>query len=1002
MKGDFSRDTFDPKKHYSGVRMQQGRVQLDADFNEQQAINQDRTATEAVDVIGQSGAPKTGGGFQIGVATDGKDLTISSGRMYVDGELCQSEPTEIKVTVIAPGNAAQNQLQVDRWVVDGRDFAIGDWIELLADGKPTLLLQLTGIDKANHRITVGGQTAADVGATGTRIRRKTTVNAQPDYFKPLVLAGNDPAKLTAGRYLVYLDVWQRHITAIDDPHIREIALGGPDTATRTKTVWQVKLARIGNVGAGDCDTALAGWPPQLAGKLKARVKAEAAGANPCILPPGAGYQLLENQLYRIEVHASGAAGNPQTTFKWSRENGSVTTAIETFAGQQVTVHDIGRDDNLGFDKPQLVEVIDDRAELNEQAGQLLTITDRVNRTLTLNAAPSGFATTAHAKLRRWEGTDKIKQPANADDWISLEGGIQIQFAPGDYRAGDYWLIPARTATSSETGDIEWPRDDANNPLAASPHGIAHHYCRLGLVDFDGTVFNGATVTDCRKLFPPLTAITASDVSFDNTTCKLQAAKTVQQALDELCKKSDDGCTVVAIPGNGWEVVFNQIDLDKGGHVCFQAGSYPLDQAVTIKGKGHLKLTGCGASTRILAAKSEAALVFDGFASVTVRDLHAESAVTGATAAGAHLSGVLTFNNCATVTIERVSVNSASGPLRAASCLTARNTTPSSGSVRIRACDLIVGNQQVGILVAGAARATIEDNAIAVNPQPIAPNLDNMLNDNGFRALMRKALASNFIMPGKPPAGDKTFETVQRGNFTIHFKTDPKLVGKWASLVADVVPKIPASGLELLDSIRKTANRVLMDANVRNLSALFKAWYDAARQQLVPVAAQGIVIGGSVARDIRVLNNTIQGVLQGVHIGVSERATKSGPVDTAGTVKIAANTIAVILPIQAVRERHGIFVGNCDSLIIEANHLTVQRFNLTQATRIDGVRVFGVLGRLMIVRQNHLEGVTVGIRVNPVHANPQITHQWLVADNMVPSPQALIVAPPNVQKINNIA
>ena len=30
MKGDFSRITFDPKKHYSRVLMQQGRVQLDA------------------------------------------------------------------------------------------------------------------------------------------------------------------------------------------------------------------------------------------------------------------------------------------------------------------------------------------------------------------------------------------------------------------------------------------------------------------------------------------------------------------------------------------------------------------------------------------------------------------------------------------------------------------------------------------------------------------------------------------------------------------------------------------------------------------------------------------------------------------------------------------------------------------------------------------------------------------------------------------------------------
>src|SRR5438045_2745266 len=38
MKGDFSRSTFNPGKHYTSVRMQQGRVQTDADWNEQANI----------------------------------------------------------------------------------------------------------------------------------------------------------------------------------------------------------------------------------------------------------------------------------------------------------------------------------------------------------------------------------------------------------------------------------------------------------------------------------------------------------------------------------------------------------------------------------------------------------------------------------------------------------------------------------------------------------------------------------------------------------------------------------------------------------------------------------------------------------------------------------------------------------------------------------------------------------------------------------------------------
>ena len=52
MKGDFSRQTFNAHKHHSGVLMQQGRVQIDADWNEQQAISRHRAETAGADVIG--------------------------------------------------------------------------------------------------------------------------------------------------------------------------------------------------------------------------------------------------------------------------------------------------------------------------------------------------------------------------------------------------------------------------------------------------------------------------------------------------------------------------------------------------------------------------------------------------------------------------------------------------------------------------------------------------------------------------------------------------------------------------------------------------------------------------------------------------------------------------------------------------------------------------------------------------------------------------------------
>src|SRR2546426_11426195 len=65
MRGDFSRVTFRPENHFSRVLLQQGRVQLDAEFNEHVDIEAYRDRATARDVIGRAGAPLDGGGFAI-------------------------------------------------------------------------------------------------------------------------------------------------------------------------------------------------------------------------------------------------------------------------------------------------------------------------------------------------------------------------------------------------------------------------------------------------------------------------------------------------------------------------------------------------------------------------------------------------------------------------------------------------------------------------------------------------------------------------------------------------------------------------------------------------------------------------------------------------------------------------------------------------------------------------------------------------------------------------
>ena len=103
MRGDYSRITFRPDRHYSGVLQQQGRVSLDADFNEHEEIERYRLRQLARDVIGACGGPRDDAGFDITVDGSGQ-ITFGAGRYYVDGLLVENEaPAAVRLPDSAPG-----------------------------------------------------------------------------------------------------------------------------------------------------------------------------------------------------------------------------------------------------------------------------------------------------------------------------------------------------------------------------------------------------------------------------------------------------------------------------------------------------------------------------------------------------------------------------------------------------------------------------------------------------------------------------------------------------------------------------------------------------------------------------------------------------------------------------------------------------------------------------------------------------------------------------------
>jgi len=512
MKGDNSRDTFLREKHYRTLRMQQGRVQVDADWNELADIQESLLTGVASDLIGGSAG--------VGIPA----IPISSPPPPNQGPFA---------ITVAPGNA-NLQIQPGRYYVEG----------VLAELNPPLV-------GTNYLFT-----------------------AQPDL--PLGSPTN-PAFLpqVSGTQLVYLDVWQRHITAIEDPSIREVALGGPDTATRTQTVAQVKLL---SAPGGTCGSSIPAFDqlvkPTTPGQLAAQAIAPVNASTPCDVGTGGGFTGLENQLYRVEIHQGGNV--PGTvTYKWSRDNGSILSAISATALPPTLLNPIivllaaPTDDAHGFAIGQWVELLDDKIELQGRSGVMVKLinVDGVNLTFDVNnvfnpdgtrvtiASPpssppnsltiGGIDLTAHPKVRRWDQslgvtTGSLTVPAT-NSFVDLENGVQVRFlSPGTYRTGDYWLIPARTAIGSTSG-VDWPTDPVGSPPVAvprlvAPRGIVHRYARLAMVDFTAGVYT--LLADCRRRLPALSTLSSDDVAFTPIPFTVQipgppAPQTVTAALQLL-------------------------------------------------------------------------------------------------------------------------------------------------------------------------------------------------------------------------------------------------------------------------------------------------------------------------------------------------------------------------------------------------------------------------------------------------------------------------------------
>jgi hypothetical protein len=344
----------------------------------------------------------------------------------------------------------------------------------------------------------------------------TSALLQPDLPGATLPAAN-------GFYLAYIDLWEREITALEDATIAETALGGIDTAIRTRVVWQVKFfslaAAIANGQVGNppvCKSFAPGWSPDPASALKIAAYADQAlaAANPCELPAEGGYRSLENHLYRVEIHKGGVQGADEIFLKWSRDNAIHRTRLLDVVDKSLLVEDTGRDDATAIVADDWLELKDEGRILRGEPGFFIEIEEVAGTRLGIRTIlhpdtlqpvvqagePDAAVLPKAGLLRRWEGGAPTKVTPGQP--FALENGLAVKSLAGADKAriGDYWLIPARSLTAA----VEWPKDPATgDSQALPPQGVKHRFCPLAIVEKSA---GGFTVSDCRPIFPPLTKL----------------------------------------------------------------------------------------------------------------------------------------------------------------------------------------------------------------------------------------------------------------------------------------------------------------------------------------------------------------------------------------------------------------------------------------------------------------------------------------------------------------
>jgi hypothetical protein len=725
-------------------------------------------------------------------------------------------------------------------------------------------------------------------------------------------------------------VFEEHVQPAEDAELVDPALAPIDTAARTRVGYRVRCAPTTETTckqAWDGVTRVAGST----GALSIQREAPSAPPDPCA-PPGDPFGQLPEGLFRVEVIDAGSAATAR--FGWSFENGGAAVAVASIAGAEVTLAPSAAVKFANGDRVEVSWLA--RREDRKPHQALYTViappqTGAGGDVLTLERPITAPAGAVGLAVRRWDGDVVGATAAVTAPRGGVDLGVRFTAGAGDYEVGDWWGARVR---EEEGSGIE-------ARTAAAPDGVIHAFAPLALVDLDARI----VLHDCRPTFLPLT-----DLQLDA-----------------------GACTVSVRPGDDLQAALDRIPPD-GGELCMAAGVYPLATPLAIVGRRRIVVTGAGGATVLRATATEAALVVEQSSGIEVNHVRVEGgAPAGAGDPG--LNGAITVRGSTDVEVADCAISCPGSKAgHSQTCITLSPTEARvCDGIRIVRNRLEIGPWETGILAINVGALRVSGNDLGLRPDVQKTGLTGA--EELVLRRVRQLIARAIQAQGAP--GTKPVEIPGTTAVNVLVGTDG------GTLIEALAPRIAAaSGARLggPKALAQVARRVLDPDVLQTLPKAAIAVITGARSDLL-VAGQGIVLGGTHAGTVQILDNLIEDVVQGVHVGFTFPGGRTqGLVDE---LMISRNHIHVLVPAFYDRDRFAIFVGNFNTLDVLDNVASVARKGrgapLEVPLSVEGIRLYGVFGPYLCVRHTSLRGFTTGVRVVVRGFFESPPQMWLVAE-----------------------